>query len=388
MKLFWYVLWGCLAAALLVWPAWFLLRDTRTSSPTPMVNLPRSSLSPRTASRVPAPTPAVFASIPYWDQARAVASFQQHVQLIDYVSLFWYYVADDGSIARYAAAKEDPAIIEFAQTHGVKVFALVANLPDSPDTDWDADLIDTLLNDVDARAAHIQALVALAVEGGFDGINVDYEELEEHQRDSFTVFISELGHALHESHKLLGVAIHPKTSEGNSQETNGSEAQDWVALHPHVDHLYFMTYGEHYEGSDPGPLASPSWISRVLEHAATLQVPPRKIFVGIPLYAAEWRMQRRSYAGADADLLWEDVQKILRDYAATAHIDSDSHTPYVVYERSGQERVLWFEDAQSVAAKVMAARRYGVTQVALWRLGGEDPAVWDVLDWLRPSESD
>src|SRR3989344_7179768 len=47
-------------------------------------------------------------SIPYWDQEHAVASFEQHVAIFNYVNVFWYYLGSDGSVVKYEYAQEDP----------------------------------------------------------------------------------------------------------------------------------------------------------------------------------------------------------------------------------------------------------------------------------------
>ena len=39
---------------------------------------------------------------------------------------------------------------------------------------------------------------------------------------------------------------------------------------------------------------------------------------------------------------------------------------------------MWYEDAESIAAKLKLADAYGVG-VELWRLGGEDPGLWGSL---------
>jgi spore germination protein YaaH len=45
---------------------------------------------------------------------------------------------------------------------------------------------------------------------------------------------------------------------------------------------------------------------------------------------------------------------------------------------------VWFEDSTSTAARFDLADRYGVGGVSAWRLGLEDPLVWQLLrDWRR-----
>jgi spore germination protein len=40
---------------------------------------------------------------------------------------------------------------------------------------------------------------------------------------------------------------------------------------------------------------------------------------------------------------------------------------------------VWYEDAESIAAKLELADSHGVGAVELWRLGSEDPRLWDSL---------
>jgi spore germination protein YaaH len=146
----------------------------------------------------PQPSPslpplAVFASIPHWDQERAAASFREHVDKIDYISLFWYTLAPDGAVVPFAQVDEDVSLISFAHQHDVKVFALVANLSDGQEENWDAEVVKSVIADPNVRQRHIANLVQLAVANNFDGINIDYEQLKQSQRRNFTTFIAERG---------------------------------------------------------------------------------------------------------------------------------------------------------------------------------------------------
>jgi hypothetical protein len=50
-----------------------------------------------------------------------------------------------------------------------------------------------------------------------------------------------------------------------------------------------------------------------------------------------------------------------------------------------QSHEVWIEDSQSAAARLALAERYGVHGAATWRLGLEDPGVWDVVAQWRTS---
>lgn len=318
----------------------------------------------------------VFGSIPYWDQERAFESFRNNVEAIDFVSLFWYYLTADGKIAKYEYAKEDQRILDFAKAHNVKVLALVSNLPEGEGLDWDWKRVDGVIADPEQRARHIGDIVVLVEQKGFDGINIDYEDLQDTQTDDFSLFMKELGSALHEQGKILKVALHPRE---NNDHTHG---QDWVAISQSADQLTFMTYDEHSQSGEPGPVASINWVRRTIEFALSLGVPKEKIFVGIPLYGYDWATRKDGSFDTAKVLEYEDVASIMEVFGARLQFDEKSASPYLEYT-VGKKHIVWFENKKSFAAKLELARELGVGGIAFWRLGGENPAVWQTLQILK-----
>jgi spore germination protein YaaH len=313
----------------------------------------------------------VFGSIPYWDQARASAMFRKHAADFDAVAVYWYRLNEDGTIGKYRSALEDRSLIDFAHQNDVDVYALVANLPESGD--WDEDRVNAAIGTPETRAAHVQALVALAKDKGFDGINIDYEFLDDSQTDMFTAFINELGPALDAEGKQLKVAIH---AQRRGTETRG---QDIPAL-TGADYLSFMTYDQHYTSSDPGANAELEWTREVLSYARSQGVPMRKILLGIPLDGYNWQ-------GEDGD--WDDADGV--DYqgaltlaaaeGADIQYDSTAAAPHFSFGNSdGSKNEVWFEDVRSFQAKYDLAKEFKVGGLALWKFGAEDERIYDFLN--------
>ena len=339
-----------------------------TKNTTPIQTSPKVG---QTAPKIP----YYRASIPYWDQGAAFASFEKNANLFNFVTVFWYTLRRDGSIRKYTYAVEDAQIINFAHTNSVKVFGLIANLPDEDEGgSWDSERIDKVISTKSARSSHIADIVSLTQRMGFDGISIDYEELETYQKDSFTLFIKELASALHEKGKLLGVAIHPKSGEGKPQENNGSAAQDLVPISQAGDQLYFMTYGEHWDDSVAGPIASVSWVKNVINYAISIGVPREKIFMGVPLYGLDWPKNGSSY-GTAKGLTYSEVAGLINQYKPTLIVDTAEGSAHFTYESSGQSHEVWFENYQTVLPKLEFAKSLGIS-ATFWRLGGEDPLVW------------
>lgn len=318
----------------------------------------------------------VFGSIPYWDQERSFASFQKNVEAIDFISLFWYYLTADGQIAKYQYAKEDQRILDFAKARNVKVLALVSNLPEGGGSDWDWKRVDGVIADPEKRKQHIADILALLESKNFDGVDIDYEDLQDTQTDGFSLFMKELGSALHEEGKILKVALHRRENNGHTY------GQDWVAISQAADQLMLMTYDEHSESGEPGPVASIGWVRRTIEFALSLGVPKEKIFGGIPLYGYDWAMRKDGSFDTAKVLEYEDVVNIMEVFEAQPQFDEESASPYLKYS-VGKNHIVWFENEKSFAAKLELAQELGVAGIAFWRLGGEDPAVWRTLQILK-----
>ncbi len=320
--------------------------------------------------------------IPYWDQAKAFASFKANVDLFNYISLFWYRLDSRGQLRPYSQTKEDENIIAFAHQNGVKVLAVIANLPDYAEGgDWDWQRVERVISSAEARRRHVADLAALAEGENFDGINIDYEALRRSQREDFTAFIRELADALHARGKILGVALHPKTGEFKPSEDNGSPAQDWNAIAQYADHLYLMTYSQHSLASEPGPNASPAWMDRVLEYAVNVRkIPKEKLFMGIPFYGHEWVETRPGqWEGIDDDVTFAHAAELAEQYGVPIQWDEDAMTPFSTFRRRGRQHSVWFENKKSLESKLELRKKYQIPNIAFWRLGGEDPEVWNTL---------
>lgn len=317
----------------------------------------------------------VLAWIPYWDQAAAVASYKKQAEQIDFIGVFWHALLRDGTIGKYPYAQVDRELIKYAQGQGTKVLAVIANLPTEDERgDWDAARVELVIASPESRERHIADIVALVKEYNFDGVNIDYEALAGRQRDNFTRFIKELAAALHAENKILGVSLHAKFEEGNRGYENGSQAQDWAALAQAADQLYVMTYEQHWETSGPGAIAGREWIQPILEFARQ-EIPQTKLFAGLPLYGYDWPPM-----GPAEGLTHEKVIARLRQYGAQPKWDAAAGEWYFFYnDEAGGRHEVWYQDAATVAAKVKIFEEQLIPNVALWRIGGEDPAIWQHL---------
>jgi spore germination protein len=319
-----------------------------------------------------APTKRVGAGIVFWDQARGFDAVVANDDLFTEISPFWYRVEADGQVVPYTtesgATYEDPAILSFLRSRGILIIPTVANTVDGF---WDGQLVSRIITDPDLAAANIASLVQLATSNGYDGIDLDYENLAASDRAAFTSFVSHLASALHAEGKVLTVNVYGKTSEPGTWD--GAIAQDWAGLGQAADQVRIMAYEYHWSTSWAGPVSPVYWVNDVLAFATTV-IPQEKITHGVPFYGYDWIEQ------SGTALVWYEAGALAAQYSASLNWDATSASPWFGYvSDAGVPHTVWFENSQSLDAKLQLTAAWNVGGVELWRLGGEDPENWSVL---------
>ena len=313
----------------------------------------------------------VSGNLVFWDQARGFDSIVANADVFSEISPFWYRVLADGRIVPYTTAAGasyvDPAILGFLQSRGILVIPTVANIIDGV---WDGALVSKVIADPQLRASNLNALVNLAVTGGYDGIDLDYENLRASDRAAFTSFVQQLASTLHAQGKLLSVNVYAKTSEPGTWD--GPQAQDWWAIGQVADQVRIMTYEYSWSTSPPGPIAPVTWVNDVIAYA-TSQIQPAKILQGIPYYGYDWVGQRGT------DLVWTQARDLASHFGAPVTWDHASASPWFEYVSGSARHTVWFENGSSVGAKLDVTRTHDLGGITVWRLGGEDPANWSAV---------
>jgi spore germination protein len=243
------------------------------------------------------PLERVSGNLVFWDQTRGFETIVANRDLFTEISPFWYRVLSDGRVVPYVdawgATYEDPAIVAFLKSNGILVIPTVANVVDGM---WDGALVGRIIRDPQLTRTNVDALVSLAVSKGYDGIDLDYEDLAASDRIAFTAFVTSLAQGLHAQGKLLTVNVYAKTSEPGTWE--GPRAQDWQAIGAVADQVRIMAYEYHWSGSGPGPIAPIDWVRDVLAFARST-IPAGRIVHGVPLYGYDWGK------GPGVDHVWE-----------------------------------------------------------------------------------
>lgn len=282
---------------------------------------------------------------------------------LDEIQGDWWSSRDDGSLTSWSPPDFDST----AHASGLRVLATVTNY----DTTFDPTIVDAILSSREKTDRQVKAIVDACVSQGYDGVDLDWENMLARDRDLFSAFVFQLAAALHAEGKILGIAVEAKTSEPG--DWSSQRAQDWKALGKAVDEFQVMTYDDHGGWSKPGPVAPPVWMDSVIAFAET-QVPADKIWMGVPFYGYDW-----SGPGARS-VTWRQAHALLQSHVSTL-VRTLSGEARFVYRAQRVRHVVYFQDSAAISAKlqVVLVDHPAIAGVAIWSMGGEDPAFWTLL---------
>ncbi|WP_051914481.1 glycosyl hydrolase family 18 protein [Thermorudis peleae] len=294
-------------------------------------------------------------------------SLQAHVGQLDVVAPYFYQLQADGTITD----NSDPTVVRFLKQNHVEIVPMIKNVPQ-----WDD--FHAFLSNTALRQRVIQQLVTLIQQNQYDGINIDFEAVNAADAPLLTQFMTELSAALHPLGKLVTQAVIPRTSDA---PTRWGGAYDYAALARSVDYLIVMVYDHHSQGSaTPGPIAPLDWITQVMAYL-TQRVPRSQLLLGLSLYGYDWD----TVAGPPAKALrFDQVQVLMQQPGVQTGFDPQAQEPWITYVDSQQHlHQVWYANAASIAARFRFMLDQTLAGFAFWRLGQEDPAVWNEVAQLN-----
>ncbi|MBI5531044.1 MAG: hypothetical protein HY918_06135 [Candidatus Doudnabacteria bacterium] len=291
-----------------------------------------------------------------WDAG--LSSLESHSAQIAEVSPAWYQVQSNGALKNNPNAfVDDSRLLNDVKKNGFLLRPIISNVDASGShPEWAL----PVLTNPTLRAALADNIVALVEAKNYAGVDIDIEGLLPKQLPVLADFVEELSAALRSKGKTVAVSLEPTMAQ--------SALVSWKRIGVAADSVRLMLYGEHRASTAPGPSASLWWSRLRLQHILQA-VPPEKLTVGVSIVALYWT--KGNYRTGT----WQRLVRPVQANSGALSRDTDSSAPIV---RSGEGQV-WFEDRQSLAARITMLKSLGLKKVALWRLGGEDPGIWQAL---------
>lgn len=295
-------------------------------------------------------------------------SMMKNIKLLDEVSFFWYTFDENGKIV--TSGKKDLSIKEEAQKNGAKAYALIHNMRGGL---FDANLAHKVFANPQIRSTFINNLVNLTLNEKWDGLAIDIEKTPPGDRNNFSAFLDELHKALKAKDKVLNVSIPAKFIDYPSDLWSG--AYDYAAIGKSADQIVLMTYDEHGLGTTQGPIASHAWVNKVIAYAVS-KIPKEKIVMGLPVYSFDWGSNKPTMP--DYLSFAQSMERAKKNGVEVGY-DEEHKVPNYSYTANSVRHEVYFENSKSLQPKMEYAKENKLHGVAIWRLGMEDPAIWDSL---------
>jgi spore germination protein len=288
----------------------------------------------------------------------------KNVDKIKTIIPFWGTIEENGALAD-RGGNDHASVVKYAHANGVKVLLMVNNAKQTGSTTP----VHTVLASPALRKTAIDNIEAYIKKYGLDGVNIDFEMVPAGDRAGLTAFMKELYGRLQPQGYIVSIDVFPKTDENNDV----SAAYDYGQLALYADRIVIMAYDNHGVWSGAGPIADINWVENNLKYALRF-IPKNKLYLGVAGYGYDW-----SSKGVEG-LEYAPIMDLAAKYGATVEWDEASKSPHFSYTGAdGVKHDVWFENSKSVAYKLDLVRKYDIAGAALWKLGGEDPGYWRVV---------
>ena len=292
-----------------------------------------------------------------WDP-QSLISLQAHADQLTHAMPEWIRLAPDGSFL----VEEDARVAQAAAR--LELTPTVSNYEGG---EFKRALAKTFL----ARKDGALRLAQLCEERGFAGVNLDFEDLDPATWQELAAFVEKAYAELHPRGFLLSIDV--------PAETKGIPVERLAAA---TDFLVVMAYDQSASTDDPGPIATPAFVAGAAA-AYLRRAPADKIVIALGAYGYDWPVDEDGDTARPADeLAFGQALALARENEVPVEWDADSKSSFFEYDDDStkEKHEVRFLDAPAMAAQLEALEPLHVRGIAIWRLGAEDPRVFDLFD--------
>jgi cellulose synthase/poly-beta-1,6-N-acetylglucosamine synthase-like glycosyltransferase/peptidoglycan/xylan/chitin deacetylase (PgdA/CDA1 family)/spore germination protein YaaH len=298
-----------------------------------------------------------------WDDS-SLASLKQNINNLDWIVPEWI---------RLSGNPQDPLTLDIDQDavsfirDNKPAMPILPLLQNYKNEQWNSDI---LLNSISTEAERrdlIDALLKTIDANKFGGITIDIEEVPEAAQTNLFMFMKELRAEFQPRGLILAQAVPFDNPDWN-----------YKAYASVTDFLMLMAYDQHWSTGEAGPVAGQEWFNAALKKRMA-ELSPSKTIVCFGNYGYNWAQGDKE---AETVTFQESLltAKESLDSPEDIKFDPVSKNPHFSYtEDDGKEHTVWFLDASTAYNQLQDARQYKVAGFALWRMGSEDPSLWNMF---------
>lgn len=236
------------------------------------------------------------------------------------------------------------------------------------------DTTSEILRDYKLRESLINQIVQYIIKYDLDGINIDFENMYEADKDYFSRFLIELEPRLNEIGAVLSVDV---TAPDGAP--NWSMCYDRYTIGKVADFIIFMGYDQYgISSTEAGTTAGCYWVeANITKFLGQEGVPAEKLILGMPFYTRFWEEK-------DGKLISKDTVNMNKiDNVIPNNVekqwDENLKQYYIEYKENDVTCKMWIEDETSFKAKLNLVTEYHLAGAAYWTKGMEKDSIWKVV---------
>jgi len=300
-----------------------------------------------------------------WVQAPNRAG--QTIEGVNVVSPSFFYLDEDSGTLKENVGAAGKVYIDWAHSNGYKVWPMISN------AEAGIKITSNILNSYTKRQELIQSIVEKCALYDIDGINVDFENMYQDDKEEFSRFIIELVPRMQEMGMVVSVDV---TAPDGAP--NWSMCYDRNVIGHVADYLVFMAYDQYGKSSpEPGTTAGYNWVETSLKKIIEYdEVDTEKIILGMPFYTRQWTIS------SDGKIKSRTAVPMI-DIKIPTNVEKqwdDTLKQYYIEYKSGKDTIkMWIEDGTSIKEKVSLVTKYNLGGTACWRKDMETSNVWTII---------
>ncbi|MCC6932961.1 MAG: glycosyltransferase [Deltaproteobacteria bacterium] len=293
-----------------------------------------------------------------WDE-QSYNSLKNNAEHLTHLTPEWFIMKNSsGKFLGQSSAK----VVDLAKENNIKLIPLLTNLDN--DT-WHSDAVENLILATRSKQEiFASALIKKLKASSASGVLLDWELLDARYKPQMTELLFYVAERLHEMDLELWLTI-PINSDMNIYDI------DRLALT--IDKFVARMFDETSE-KEPGQISSQKWFEEWL-NALTQRGDAKKWIFALGNFGYDWAPNEAAQQIGFADVMSRAYHANLGSLSS----GYDNQGLHFSYLDDGQSHTVLFLDALTFRNQYTRVLTSGAGGVAVFRLGTEDPALWNVL---------
>jgi cellulose synthase/poly-beta-1,6-N-acetylglucosamine synthase-like glycosyltransferase/spore germination protein YaaH/peptidoglycan/xylan/chitin deacetylase (PgdA/CDA1 family) len=305
--------------------------------------------------------------------ADVLSDLEKNAVSLNTIFPLWFFL--DPKDNTKIISRIDSAGFAVMKKNNLRIIPILSN-DDVVTHKFDGDLAHRLINDPQRRKQLIANVADTLKKYNLQGINVDFEELNEPTNEPLSDFQKDLYDNFHSQNLLVTQDVIPDNDDYDFEKLNASN-----------DYIILMAYDQHSQDGDPGPVSGQKWIEEVLDKAAA-KMESKKIILGMAGYGYDWSINDKGEILKDekgqkieaVPVTYSQALDNARLAGASVDFDNDNFNLHYTYsnEINGDiiKHVVWFTGAVTSYNIMRFSDEYSTAGTVLWSIGQEDRRLW------------